>query len=118
MYTCQNKGEYLLEEASGNYSLNFLVSIIHDLADRCQKENLNKALLDLRNVEGNHSILDRYRFGVEIANAWGPKIKVVTVARPEAINKMGENTAVNRGANVWVTSDMDIALQWLGVENK
>lgn len=118
MFTCQNKGEYLFAEVSGVYSLDLLVSIIHEVAERCRSENLRKALLDLRNVEGNPSILDRYRFGIEIANAWGPRMKVVTVARLEAINKMGENTAVNRGANIWVTSDMDLALKWLGVESK
>ena len=114
----KNKGDYLLAEASGNYSLEPFLSIIHKVADRCQGENLNKGLLDLRNMEGNPGILDRYRFGIEIAKVWGPRLKVATVARPEAINKMGETTAVNRGANLWVTPDFDLALKWLGVENK
>ena len=117
MLVCQNMGAYLLAEASGVYSLEMMISIIHELADQCRKETLGKALLDLRNVAGNPGILDRHRFGLEIAKAWGPLLKVAAVAKPEAINKMGENTAVNRGANVWATPDMELALQWLGVEH-
>lgn len=118
MFVCQNKGDYLLAEASGDYSLKLFISIIHEVADRCRDENLNKALIDLRDIEGDPSILDRYRFGMEIAQAWGYKIKVAAVAKRDVINKMAENTAVNRGANLWTTSDFVLALKWLGVENK
>lgn len=117
MFTCDNKGDYLLATVSGYYSLDLFITAIHEVSEHCKKENLKKALLDLRNLEGDPSILDRYRFGLEIAKAWGPLLKVAAVAKPEAINKMGENTAVNRGANVWATPDMELALQWLGVEH-
>ena len=118
MFTCRNKGDHLFAEVSGAYSLELLISAIHDVAHHCQMDNLNKALLDLRNLTGNPSILDRFRFGVEIANVWGSRIKVAAVAKEEAINKMGENTAVNRGANMMVTPDIDRAVEWLGIENK
>ncbi len=118
MLTLQNKGDYLLAEASGIYSLELFMSIIHEVSDRCRAENLNKALVDLRNVEGDPSILDRHRFGIEIADVWGPRIKVAAVAKTEVINRMAENTAVNRGANLWATPDLALALEWLGVENK
>ena len=117
MFTCQNKGDHLFAEVSGFYSRDLLISATHKVADHCRTENLNKAIVDLRNMTGNPSILDRYKIGVEIANVWGPRIKVAVVAKAEAINKLGENTAVNRGANIMVTADFAHALEWLGIKN-
>lgn len=116
MFTCQNKGNYLFAEVSGIYSLEVLISAIHEVADRCQKESLKKVFIDLRNMQGNPSILDRYKLGVEIANVWGPRIKAAAVARAGIIDHMVENTAVNRGAKLKVTADVDEALEWLGVQ--
>jgi hypothetical protein len=116
MFTCQNKGSHLFVEVSGLYSLELLMSTVHKVADHCREENLNKALIDLRNMQGDPSILDRYKVGIEIANVWGPRIKAAVIAKADVIDHMGENTAVNRGANLTVTSDEDQALKWLGIE--
>jgi hypothetical protein len=116
MFTCQNKGDYLFAEASGPYSLEVLMSTIHQVAKHCRKENLNKAVIDLRNMEGDPSILDRYRLGIEIANVWKWSIKVAVIARAEVVNHMSENTAVNRGARMLTTSNESQAMEWLGVE--
>lgn len=118
MFIWQNKGEYLYAEISGVYSLEMFISAIHEVAEHCKNENLKKVLIDLRNVDGNPSILDRYHFGVEIAKTWGPIIKVAAVGKTEVINQMAENTALNRGANLWATPDIELALQWLGIEHK
>lgn len=116
MFTCQNKGDYLLVEISGPYSLEMLMSAVHEVADQCRKESLNKVLIDLRNMDGDPSILDRYQIGVEIASIWGPRYKVAVIARTEIVNKMTENTAVNRGAKFMVTPDANRALEWLGIQ--
>ena len=118
MFIWQNKGEYLYAEISGVYSLEMFISAIHEVAEHCKSENLKKVLIDLRNVDGNPSILDRYLFGIEIANTWGPILKVAAVGNTEVINQMAENTAVNRGANLWATPDMELALTWLEIENR
>ena len=55
----ENRGSYLFVEASEVYSLQFLLSMVQEIADHCQKENLHKALVDLTQMEGNPSILDR-----------------------------------------------------------
>ena len=117
MSNCQNKGDYLFIEVSEPYSLDVLISAIHEVAYHCRKENLNKVLIDLRKMEGNPNIFDRYRLGIEIARVWGAKIKVAVIAKPGAVNRMAENTAVNRGAKLLTTFDEETALNWLEIES-
>ena len=106
----------MLVEVSEPYSLALFMSTVHDVADHCRRENLNKVLVDLRKVEGSPNIFDRYRIGIEIAKVWGAKIKVAALAKPGTINRMVENTAVNRGAKLMTTFDEETALTWLEVE--
>jgi len=113
--TYQNMGDYLLVELSEPYSLDLLLSTIHEIADRCHKEKLDKVLVDLLKVEGNPSILDRYRFGMEIANAWGPSIEAAAIAQKTVVNYMAETVAVNRGARFKVFFDLQEARKWLRV---
>ena len=117
MSICENKGEYLFVEVSEPYSLDVLIITIHEVAEHCQKEGLNKVLADIRKMDGSPSIFDRYRLGLEMVKAWGPRIKVAVIARPGIVNRMTENTAVNRGAKVMAASDVETALNWLEVEN-
>ena len=116
MSTWQNKGDYLFVEVSDPYSLKLAISTIHEVADRCRSENLYKVLIDMSKVEGHLSIFDRYLVGIEIVRVWGSRIKAVVLARPNMINRVTENTAVNRGAKLHVVSDMESALKWLEAE--
>jgi len=116
MSTWQNKGDYLFVEVSEPYSLKLAISTIHEIADHCRAENLYKVLIDMSKVEGHLSIFDRYLAGIEIVRLWGSRIKAVVLAKPSMINRVTENTAVNRGAKLQVVSDMASALQWLEVE--
>ena len=116
MSTWQNKGDYLFVEVSEPYSLKLAISTIHEIADQCRAENLYKVLIDMSKVEGHLSIFDRYLVGIEIVRLWGSRIKAVVLAKPSMINRVTENTAVNRGAKLQVVSDMASALQWLEVE--
>ena len=111
MATCQNMGDYLLVESREPYSLNQTIATIHEIADHCRKDNLDKVLFDLQNWEGNPNILERYQIGLEIAKTWGPRLKVAVIARSGVVSRMMENTAVNRGAKLLVTSDVEAALE-------
>jgi len=115
MPTFQNKGNYLLVEFREPFSLEMMISAVHEALRQCEEQNLTKALADLRNMPGNPSMLDRHQIGIEIAKTWGPRIKAALILRPESLSHMTENTAVNRGANLLSTSDVAHALEWLGV---
>ena len=117
MPTYNNKGDYLLVEVSEPYSLEFYMSIIHEVARWHADVKLDKVLIDLRHSEGNPSIVDRYEMGVEIANAWGARITGAVIGPPRMINHMGENTAVNRGARLLATSNIHSAFKYLGLDD-
>jgi len=109
-------GDYLFVEVSEPYSLKLFLSTIHEVADHCREENLDKVLIDLRGMEGNPSIFDRFQAGIEIVKSWGIGIKAAVIARPVVINRTGENTAVNRGSKIKMFSEIKDATAWLEVE--
>lgn len=102
-------------EVNEPYSVEMIASAIHEVTAYCKEHNLNKALVDMRNMPGAPSILERHRFGIELAKEWGSRIKAALILRPEDLSHMTENTAVNRGANLLSTSDAAHAMKWLGV---
>lgn len=118
MSTCRNMGDHLWVEASGTYSLKYMLATIQEVAEHCRKEKLNKVLIDLSNMEGNPNIFERYLLGIEIVRAWGQEIRAAIIVRKEATNRMTENTAVNRGARIRVKTSLDEALQWLEIEQE
>jgi hypothetical protein len=116
MPTCQNNGDHLLVEVSEPYSIDQLLLTIHEVANHCRTDNLNKVLIDIRKMIGSPNIFDRYRMGIEIARTWGPKIKVAVITKPGFTNRVTEDTAVNRGAKLFITSNVETAVKWLEIE--
>ena len=110
-----NKGDYLLVEVSEPFTLDLFLGIIHEVAERCDRDGLEKALIDFSQVIPDPSIMDRYIVGSEIARVWRNKIQGAGVARGETINYVMENVAVNRGANVKAFTTRQAALKWLGI---
>ena len=115
MPTFENKGDYLLVEFSEPFSLEMMISAVHEVLRRCEEQNLKKVLADLRNMPGDPSILERYQIGVEIAKTWRRRVQAALVMQPGKLSHMTENTAVNRGAHLLSTSDAVRAMEWLGV---
>lgn len=118
MFTFVNKGNYLLVEVSGIYSQKFFIELVREIAKHGKNENFDKVLVDIRNVEGDPSIFDRYQIGLEISRTWGKNIQVAAVAREDVISLMIENVAVNRGANFQVFTKVESALEWLNLLDK
>jgi hypothetical protein len=102
----------------GPYSLELDLSTIREIAEICSCDNPDKVLVDLRKINTNISIMDRYDIGVEVSSVMRPEIRVAAVTRLNLINYMGETVATNRGAKLKVFSKIEKALEWLGVEEK
>lgn len=114
-----NKTNYLLVELSGEFSLNLIMDVIHKIVEKGKNENINKVLVDIRTLEGNPSILDRYKIGLEISKVWGKKIQVASIGKKNLNNYVAENVAVNRGAKFRVFTEIESALEWLeGLDEK
>ena len=82
----------------------------------CEQFGLTNILADIRSVNQRIPVIDRFQLGIELAKMLGPKIRLAILARPELIDKTGENTAVNRGGRVLVTLSLEEALVWFGVK--
>lgn len=98
--------------------LTFFIESVHEIAEYSKKEKTNKVLVDIRNVEGNPSIFERYLIGLEISKVWSKNIQAATVAKQEVSNAMAENVAVNRGANFRAFTNIELAFEWLNITDK
>jgi hypothetical protein len=71
-----------------------------------------RVVVDFRTMEGVFDNFMRFRTGELVAE----KLKghrILSLARQETINRLSENTAVNRGASVHTTSDEKQGMDWL-----
>lgn len=85
---------------------------------------VNRVLCDIREIEGlDHgapSMWSRFETNEFVALSLPKKMRLSVWAKPQQISPDGfeENVMVNRGAAVRVTSDLEDALLWLGVEEE
>ena len=100
-------------KVKGTYSL----SDFQALADRIRAESLEhnckNFLLDVSAVIGNVPVMHRFFLAEYVPKLWGITIRVAVVYRAEDINKVFENTAVNRSVRTIVVPDVQTALNWL-----
>lgn len=111
------KDAYLLVQVSGYWTAAPAKALIQEIllyAQRVHRAHVFLDLLDLMPPKDNY---DRYLTGVDVAEIWGGKLKVVALAKPEYISGFVENVAVNRGAKFAVFSNMIQAETWLGEIN-
>ncbi len=114
----ENRGQYLFVGFVEAYSLELLLSAVRETGEICRRDNLEKVLVDLRAVDTNVSIMDRYDIGVQVSKEIGREIRVAVVGKRNLLNYMAEIVAGNRGAKMKVFFRVDAALKWLGVEEK
>ena len=112
----ENRGSYLFVKITEPYSLKLTFSFLQEFADACNRENLEKALIDMLALEDHVSIWDRYQIGEEYVRVVGPKIRVAVVARRNLIDLRTENVVVNRSGRIKMFYEMESALKWLEVD--
>ena len=109
----ENRDSYLFVKITEPYSLKWAFIFLREFAETCNREHLEKALIDGLNLEGPIRIWDRYQVGEEFARVVGPKIKVAFVAKRDLIDLTMENVVVNRSGRFKVFHEMGSALKWL-----
>ncbi len=89
---------------------------LYAIKDRAEQSNQNRVLIDMRETEPPQRDFERYLAGKAFSSVLRPPLRVAVLYAAENIDKFAENTAVNRGALLRVTSDLDEAIKWLREE--
>ena len=115
--TTEVRGCYLLLHCAGVYDYPSAVMIFDQAFDAAKAEGLCAVLVDARQVEGAPTTMDRYNWGVHIANrsAAGLRIWIAVVGNEGIIDpdRFGETVAFNRGAFGRAFTDFTEAIAWL-----
>jgi hypothetical protein len=112
--TFKDKSEYLSVIISGPWDIRILEEYVLEIRQRLDKLGYKRVLIDNQElIHPGESSFDRYQIGVIIATEWGPYIKAAVMTKPENISRYTETTAINRGANFAVFSDLEAAKKWL-----
>ena len=113
-YTFEKKEHYLLLVISGVYDKLDFLSYPLKIMGECEKEAVNKVLIDGLALKGTDlSTLDRFFVGEAVASTLGNQVKIAVAWPGIDINKLFENVAVNRGCRVCVLDSVEAAKDWL-----
>src|SRR5438045_2891032 len=92
---------YVRLDCRGVFDLNSALMVLDQAFDLAARETRDAVLIDARELEGAPTTMDRYHWGVQIAerNAAGARIRIAVVGSEPIIDaeRFGETVAINRG---------------------
>lgn|GEM_PF-1734058 len=118
MKLIEGRKGYLYVEYSEPYKFNDLIHMMHEVLVVCEKESYKKFLVNISNMTGKVTPMERFELAVKGASLFLYKGRYAVVYRKEEINRFAETVGVNRGLNARIFSDMDEAMKWLGVNEE
>lgn len=104
---------YIKLTVTGRWELLEILKLIAVIQTTNQAEQRDRVLIDLRGVEGERPDADRIWAGKQAALATRQGVKIAIVDHAERINKLAENAAVARGAQLFVAPTEHEAVAWL-----
>jgi hypothetical protein len=112
-YSIERRKDYLYFTIKGEYKRKEIWLLAELLARECQKEKINKILVNALHLAGtNLTTMERYLAGEKIAEIF-PAIKLAVAWPEKDIDKFAETVAVNRGGFIQVVPDVETAEKWL-----
>ncbi|HEV7699312.1 MAG TPA: hypothetical protein VGO43_03705 [Pyrinomonadaceae bacterium] len=105
--------KYLRITTVGKYVFAELFDFLARVKAEASQANKDHVLIDSRLLEGNMTEAERFQGGQKIAELFGARLKVALLMPPRSITKLGELTAINRGARFLVTDSDVEAMEWL-----
>ena len=120
-YQIDPKDGYLYAEVWGTFDLDQAKEMYPRIFDAIHEHAESKICIDFRRLEGDISILARYELGVLMAKvkAKSQPIQIACIGTKKQVlrDKFLEMVAINRGVNIKIATDIEEALQWLGVKD-
>lgn len=111
--TVKDEPDYLKLTAVGDHSAAEMYAFIDNIKAEAVRNGSSKVLVDSFLYSTLMSEADKFALGSHLAKTFGPRLKVAIMLPAEHISKLGELAAVNRGANLLVTSSEPEAIEWL-----
>lgn len=105
--------DFIRLTASGKYLFDDVFDFIDLVRLEADKAGRNRVLIDCRQFEGEMTEAERFQGGKRIAEVFGARIKAALLMPVGQVTKLGEMTAVNRGAKFLVTDSETEATDWL-----
>ncbi len=116
------ESNHILVIAQGAYEQSDALDCYRKAFDAARKEKISKILIDGRKITGMPTMGDRFESGVLLSEltrgkVGTPVIKVAIVGSEPTVDPglFGENVAHNRGVLGKVTTNLNEALEWLGI---
>lgn len=111
--TIENGPRYLKLTAVGDHSAAEMFAFIDNIKAEAVRNDSKRVLVDSFLYSTLMTEADKFTLGSHLAKTFGPRLKVAIMLPAEHISKLGELAAVNRGANLLVTSSEPDAIAWL-----
>ena len=105
--------EFIRVTTIGKYSFDELFDFLDRVKLMAQRSERYRVLIDSRQLDGKITEAERFQGGQRIAEVFGSRIKAAVLMQADRITKLGELTAVNRGARFFVTDSETEAVRWL-----
>lgn len=105
--------DFLRVTASGEYAFDRIFEFIAQVRSEAERLGKKCILIDSRGIIGRMTEAERFQGGQKIAEIFGSKLKAVLLTPSDNITKLGELTAVNRGARFLVTDSEEEAVSFL-----
>ena len=109
----EEKENYLLITASGDYNVTQMGSRMKGMVEWAKRTKKTRILIDTLNLDLPKSEYDKFILGEAFASSVRPPLKIAILSPEKMINKFLEDTAVNRGAILFVSSNREDAISWL-----
>ncbi len=112
---------YLYVKTAGEFDPSTAKSVLSQWIEKAQNHNLHRILCDITRVTGldlgQPSVITRFSTSEFVAESIPKYFKLAILETPKQLFENGfvENVLSNRGVLAKVTSNLEDALEWLGV---
>lgn len=111
---------YLYVKAIGEFVPSTAQEILYELVEKASSHALNRILCDITLVTGldaqQTAMMTRFDTSLLVVKLIPKNFRLAVLETVQQLDIFDENVMVNRGAIVKVTSDLNEALEWLGVK--
>jgi len=111
--------DYLHVEVSGEFDLSRTKELIRHVFEVARQHDLCKIFVDRREMKGPVGDLEQFQLAEFLAKEQGTgrcRMTILKTGRKVPMDRFFEPVALNRGANLKVTTDLEEAFKWLDIK--